>query len=182
MKKIILTLITVMILVGCTVVPEDSFLTDYPSMQGMTHVYEKTSYTTALNTILDGTGVVLLAFDTNKYYCPFCVAAVPILNEAAIESGWGKIYYLDIYTMRMQNTSEYRLMLGYIDSKVDDLLMRGDDKALVVPDVYFIKDGVIVGHHIGTVYNEYENFVSELNETQANELKTIYLDLFKELE
>lgn len=181
MKKILIVILLAFVLVGCHDRNEDPFVIDYPIMKNVEHVYVKTNYTTALNLILDGTGVLLFAFDSNLYDCPYCQTVVPILNEAAIESGWDSIYYLDIYKMRAENTSEYRLLVGYIESQVQDLLVRNEQKTLVVPDVYFIKEGQIMGHHIATLYED-ERFIYDLNETQRLTLKNIYLDLFSRIE
>ena len=137
MKKIIIFCLLALALVGCSIPQTAKFEDDYPSMKDIKHVYLKTDYTTALNVILNETGVVILAFDTKKYTCPFCLEVVPILNEIALEEEWDVIYYLDIYNMRMQNTGEYRLLLGYLDSQTNTILEKNGIKTLIVPDVYF---------------------------------------------
>jgi hypothetical protein len=83
--------------------------------------------------------------------------------------------------MKANNTTEYRLLLAYIDFTVGDLHLQNNSKQIVTPDVYFIKDGKIVGHHIGTIENENGAFIQNLTIDQEAELKDIYRDLFTRL-
>lgn len=181
MKKILVILLTILVLTGCHSPEVIRFEDDYPSMKGTEHVYIKTDYSTALNVLLNGTGVVLLGFDTRKYACPYCQEIVPILNEVALEEEWMSIYYLDIYDMRMNNTTEYRLLLGYLDSQTGSILEKSGVKTLVVPDVYFVKDGVILSHHIATLTDDENHFILGLDETEINALKDIYRAGFQAL-
>ena len=47
------------------------------------------------------------------------------------------------------------------------------NKRLYVPDVYFIKDGKIVYHHLGSV-DSYKDAFKGMNNKQLKELKNIY--------
>ena len=53
-------------------------------------------------------------------------------------------------------------------------------KVLYVPDVYFIKDGKIVGHHLGTVDSQADPTIS-LTEEEKNELLDIFNELFEKI-
>jgi thiol-disulfide isomerase/thioredoxin len=179
--KAIIIFIMLCLLGGCKASSLD-FNHDYPDMKDIAHVYEKIDFKQAKTLFTEGTGVVILGFDSNKKYCPYCHAVIPVLNEVALEVGCPKIYYLDIYDMRMNNTSEYQTLLILISSQVDDLLIRNEVKTLVVPDVYFIKDGVIVSHHIATLYDESNNFIAYLSDEDKTTLKAIYQAMFAELD
>lgn len=178
MKKIVFIYLLFIVLVGCSAPSTIKFEDDYPNMKNVEHVYLKTDYTTALDIILNNTGVVVLAFDTRKYSCPFCLEVIPLLNEVALAETWDRIYYLDIYNMRMQMTTEYRLLLGYLDSQTGTLREKNGVKTLIVPDIYFVKDGVIMGHHIATLCDQDDNFILNLDQDQRTELKDIYRHYF----
>lgn len=179
MKKMLGLFLISILLVGCRVSTLATFEDDYPSMSNQEHVYQKANYSTALNVLLNETGVVLLAFDTKKYSCPYCQEVVPLLNEVALEEEWDVIYYLDIYDMRMQNTAEYRLLLGYLDSQTGSILEKEGVKTLIVPDVYFVKDGVIKAHHIATLTNDENRFILGLDELQQQTLQDLYRSYFE---
>jgi len=181
MKKLIVLLLIIvgLGLSGCS--KNSGIEEDYPMLREIEHVYVKGTYQEVVNalTVDKGVSVIYFAFDTNLYECPFCIATVPIINEVAIEEGIEKIIYLDIFEMRRDETAEYQMLLGYLDSKVDDLIVRDGVMKLIVPDLYVVKDGEILGHHIATVKNESGSFVYNLDEEQTEELKTIYRNLFR---
>jgi len=179
MKKGFLLIIVLLITVlsGCQ--KKDDFTQDYPIMRGVEHVYEKVEYDDIINafTVKSGVHVVLFAFDTDFAECPYCIACVPLLNEVAIEMGIAKILYIDIYRMRQERTAEYLLLLGYLDGKVGDLLEKNGKKEIVVPDVYVIKDGEIIGHHIATIKDDADKFIFNLSEEEKNQVRNIYRQL-----
>jgi thiol-disulfide isomerase/thioredoxin len=175
MKKLLIIVLFCLTLSGCQ---KQDFNDDFPMMRNFTHVYEKVDYEKAFDILENETGVLLLAFDSNKYMCPYCQSVLPILNEVAIKLAYPKIYYLDIFEMRNNNTPEYQELLNYIDTQVDDLLEKSGKTALVVPDVYFIKAGKIVAHHIATLYDDNSKLVSDLNQDQILTLKMIYEEMF----
>ena len=171
-----------MILVGCKAKPQPSFENDYPSMLAEDHVFEKVNYTTALNLLLDNTGVLLIGYnENNPMNYTHTKTVIPILNQAAKETGYEKVYYLDLYDMKEKLTTEYRLLLAYLEYTVGDLQVVNDEKTIVTPDVYFVYEGKIIGHHIGTLKNDNGSFYKSLDEDQENTLKIIYRDLFTEL-
>ena len=181
MKKTMLWLIILMILLlcGCSQT-NNSFDDDYPMMRNVDHVYKKVEYREVINalTVNPGVHVVLFGFDTRYAECPFCIACIPLLNDVAIEMGINEILYIDIYQIRKERTAEYLLLLGYLDSIVGDLIEKNGLKEIVVPDVYVIKDGVILGHHIATVKDGEGRFIYDLSDVQKEEVKAIYRNLF----
>jgi hypothetical protein len=72
-------------------------------------------------------------------------------------------------------------LLGYLDGQVGDLLERNGRKEIVVPDVYVVKDGEILGHHIATIKDDDDRFVYDLNAEQKEAVKEIYRDLLGRL-
>ena len=180
MKKILFLIILFSVtLLGCSKDPLGKIEDDYEFLKEIDHIYEKIDYNTMINalTVDQGSYIIIFAFKQ----CPFCVEVIPILNEVAIEEGFDKILYHDIYDMRYNNTAEYKLLVGYLDNKVGDLISRDDVKTLVVPDVYFVRNGVILGHHIATILNDEGKYIRNLTEEETNQVKEIYRDLIKSI-
>lgn len=183
MKKALVILLFLMILCGCEAKPLPSFGNDYPSMQTIDHVYEKVNFTTALNLLLENTGVLVIGYNQkNPVNDKYTSEIIPILNEVAITVEYEQIYYLDLYDMKAENSTEYRLLLAYLEYTVGDLLTIDEEKVIFTPDVYFVHEGNIVGHHIGTIQNENGSFIEDLNEEQIEALKVIYHNLFIRLQ
>lgn len=120
----------------------------------------------------NGTGIVYFGYNS----CPWCRNIVEILLETAKEEKFDKVYYVNTH--------------GALDGIEEELIeilhdyLRENpetgEKVLAVPDVYFIKDGKIIGHHISTV-ESYKNPYKGMNEEQKKELKKIYQELLEEI-
>lgn len=123
------------------------------------------------NELLEGTGILYLGFPT----CPWCRNMVPILLEVAKENNL-TVSYLN--TRKVKKGEEYTKLLSLINDYLEE--DENGKKVLYVPDVYFVKDGVIVGHNLGTVASQ-ENPKTPLTEEQKNELKTIYQTLMDKI-
>lgn len=121
---------------------------------------------------------IYFGYNPYKYQCPFCAAALPIANKAALESNVKEILYLDIYEMRKNNTEEYVWLLDFIQKQVSDF-----GEKLLVPDIFVVEGGKVLGHHRATiqVINEdgTASYLKGMTEEQKQELKDIYINLFK---
>ena len=133
------------------------------------------SSTDVFNILESGTGIIYFGFPT----CPWCRNIVPVLIEVAQEQNIDKVYYFDVSSIRSDDSSDYDRLKEYLN---DYLESNGSgEKTLYVPDVYFIKKGEIVGHHLGSVNSQSEPYTA-LTESQHNELKTIYQNLIKNMQ
>lgn len=117
--------------------------------------------------------VVYIGFPT----CPWCRNIVNVLFDTANDNG-ATIYYInsrELKSSSLENYNKiYELLYDYLDTD------QTGNKVLYVPDVYFFKDGSIVGHHLGSVESQTNPKVL-LNSTQKKELKGIYQDLFNKI-
>lgn len=80
--------------------------------------------------------------------CSWCQSYAPILNEYAKQNNIETIYYVDIKQDRANNTEEYMALVNLLKD-----YLHSDDKGnkrIYVPDVYFVKQGKIVGHNNDT--------------------------------
>ena len=115
-----------------------------------------------------GTGIIYLGYPN----CPWCRNALPTLMELSMKYDT-PINYFNLKEIRTEENDTYKFLLqhleGYLEQDVD-----GTPK-LYVPDVYFLKDGMVVGHNIGTVPEQEDPYVP-LTEEQKKELTQIYED------
>lgn len=135
--------------------------------------------------ILEGkTGVIYFGFPT----CPWCRNLVPVLLDAADEVGIDTIYYLNAVEERdkkyldedgeivveKEGTEEYYELVEKLDSVLGEYEGLNDSsiKRLYFPTVVFVKDGKIVGSHIGTVDSQTDPSIA-LTDEQYEELKSL---------
>ena len=112
----------------------------------------------------EGTGIIYFGYNT----CPWCRNIVEPLLEVADENNIDKVYYVDIHHISKIKKEIINILDDYL--RLDE---ETNTKVLAVPDVYFIKNGKILTHHIGTV-DSYKNPYLGMNKKQKEELKKIY--------
>lgn len=135
----------------------------------------------AVNMIESGTGILI--FESEE--CPWCNAARPILMQAALEKNV-KVYTANIQDIKdnpkenKPGTKEYSRILELLDEYLSEYLDENGEsygeKRVYIPDVYAIKDGVIMGHNLGTV-ESHKDKDKEMTSEQKAELKDIYINL-----
>ncbi len=125
-----------------------------------------------IETLKTKTGIVYFGYNS----CPWCRNVIGLLIETAKENQIKPIYYVDIHHAIDNVEGELKEYLGdYL--RVDE---ETKEKVLAVPDVYFIKNGKIIGHHISTV-KSYKNPYKGMNDKQKKELKDIYQEMIEEM-
>ncbi len=135
----------------------------------------------------NGTGVIYLGFPE----CPWCRNAVPVLLDAASETGVETIYYYNALSIRdkkhlddegnivvdEEGTEEYKKLVELLYDHLDSYDGLNDDtiKRIYFPTVIFVKDGKVIGLHTSTVDSQTDPSVS-LTDEQYEELKDIYVN------
>ena len=128
-----------------------------PFDNNVTYVKEKD-----LESVLtSGDRVIYFGYTT----CPWCRNIVSPLVEVINDNNLDKLYYVDVHSVNAK--SVYDILDEYLEFDNDG------NKRLYVPDVYFIKDGRIVYHHLGSL-DSYKDAFKGMNNKQLNELKSIY--------
>ena len=142
--------------------------------------------------VLDDTGVIYFGFPE----CPWCRNAVPVLLEAAKESGLDEIYYLNNQEDRdtkvlkdgevvteKEGSSNYNKLLEKLGDKASVYEGLNDDsiKRLYYPTVVFVKNGEIIDYIEGTVDSQTDPY-TPLNENQKEELKDKYRSAMSNLQ
>ncbi|WP_302558846.1 hypothetical protein [Holdemania filiformis] len=112
-----------------------------------------------------------------KPNCPWCIEAVPVLNEAAKENG-AVVYYVD--TSKPENYSE--AMIEKIMTLFEGWLLKDEEgeEGFYVPDVALIVNGRVAANHIATV-DSHDPYAAPMSEAEQAELKQIYTEMIKKL-
>lgn len=124
--------------------------------------------------IQNKTGVIYFGFPG----CPWCRNMIPVLFEAAKNNNIDTIYYFNPRNVKKSDNDEYNKLKEILNEYLSE--DETGQKVLYVPDVYFIKDGKIVGHHLGTVDSQEDPTIS-LTEEEKNELLDIFNELFEKI-
>lgn len=124
--------------------------------------------------IQNKTGVIYFGFPG----CPWCRNMIPVLFEVAKNNNIDTIYYFNPRNVKKSDNDEYNKLKEILNEYLSE--DENGQKVLYVPDVYFIKDGKIVGHHLGTVDSQEEPTIS-LTEEEKNELLDIFNELFEKI-
>ena len=143
------------------------------------------SYNEIEELITKGTGVIYFGFPE----CPWCRTVVPVLLDAASESELDKIYYFNALQIRdkkhlnefgevitdEEGTPEYRKLVQLLYDHLGEYegLNNPNIKRLYFPTVVFVKNGKVIGLHIGTL-DSHNDVKIALNENQYSELREIF--------
>lgn len=131
-----------------------------------------------INILNNGTGVIYFGMPD----CPWCRNAIPVLIDAAKERGLNDIYYFNPKQIRQDNTEKYQQIVEklkdylQIDTTTQDEEnpdFNVNKKRVYVPDVFFVKDGKVIGHNFKTV-DSHKDPTIRLNDEQYSQLRTIY--------
>ncbi len=144
----------------------------------------------SLKLFVNGTGMVVYSYET----CPWCNRILPVLNDVAKEFG-KQVFYVNIYSdsfiaKSAEQKSEiiqslYQVLDPILGTEKDEETGK-EKKVMQVPEVVAVKDGKITAHHLGIVdgftldpdkLTEYQ-----VTDSQKEELKNIYREMFKSIE
>lgn len=106
--------------------------------------------------------------------CPWCRNIVETLIEVAVENNI-TIYYINIKDL---SNNELKSIISYLKEYLRKT--EANEERLYVPDVYIVKNGKIINHHIGSVESQ-KNPFNKLKGKDKDNLKNIYLDFIKEM-
>lgn len=148
----------------------EKFYKQYTSVT-VDNVFKYVDAKEALELMKSESAVIFFGFES----CTWCQSYAPILNEVAKEKKVGTVYYCDIKEDRANNTEAYQ----ELTTKLKKYLYDDDDgnKRIYVPDVYFIKDGKIVGHNNDTSTEsgtDVEEYYSLYKEQLKKKLSTLF--------
>lgn len=178
MKKVVfLLVISVVLLTGCSVKKTEDisgaekFAAEYSVNKD--NPFEYISIEEVLEIFKGGSGIVFFGNSD----CEWCLETAKILNQAVVYKNIDKVYYYNPKDIREKDSSEYKELIKLLG---DNLEKNEQGEAyLYLPDVYFVKNGKIIGHNNDTA--TMSGTVDEaLSDENKKELKNKYLDLISE--
>lgn len=190
MKKLIVAVLAMIVLVGCSaekdktekknknvcdIECEVADMSEYETMKESDHVFKLASFKQSNEMLKDEkfTGIIYYGYPA----CPWCVEAVPIMNEVAKKYDL-TIYYVNKKSQENIDNPEGEKEATKILDKAYGLDKDDEDKPrLFVPEVVVVKDGEIVAHHMGTLDN-HDATERKMNEDEIRILKKIYDNMF----
>ena len=153
-------------------------MSGYENFMDSDHAFVSTTFDEALTAMEEKkTFVLYVGFAT----CPWCLEAMPLLNEAAKEAG-ASVSYINV---RPDNTKESDLRVSdnpdyvrFVDV-MSEVLSTNDEgeKHLYVPFVFFIKNGEVAAWHEDT-FPEHDAHERTMTEEESERLLQIYRDGF----
>jgi len=151
----------------------EKFFQDYNKVS-VDNVYKYVTAQEAIGLFKAEEAIIFFGFKE----CIWCQEYAPILNDYAKQNSIDTVYYVDIKQDRANNTEQYKQLIKLLDKylSTDD----NGNKRIYVPDVYFVKDGKIVGHNNDTS-TEVGADIEEYYEQNGASLKEKLDKLFKEL-
>ncbi len=185
MKKVLIAVFCLFMISGCSVekIKENERANNFSDEYNIRedHVFVDATVDDILDIFKKGTGIIYFGYPESK----FCQEVVSTLDEISTENDIEEIYYLNVEKLKEDSPSDYQK----IKEEVKDYLEYEDKDGnlmLYLPDVYFVRDGKIIGNHISTnkshdeLVNEQGNWV-DLDDSEKSELKNIFLGLLTQL-
>lgn len=119
------------------------------------------------------TGIIYFGFPS----CPWCRNAIPVLLQVAKEKNM-TVYYYDSSNIPAEEEDDFSKVMSILYDHLTE--NEEGEKTLYVPDIYFLKNGQIVGNHLGTVESQTDPHIA-LTEEQKEELAKIYTELVEKI-
>lgn len=169
-----LTLMGIMTFSSCK---KSEITKDYPSLKKTKNIVQYVN----IDEVFE-----IMKLNDNKNYivtfgfksCQWCQAAIPYINDIALEKGYNVVRYLDIKAMRDDEKSlEHSKYIKLFEKIKDDI---GNPSRINAPTVVVINNGRVIGYHEGTTddHVKIDGNLPIMTEEQKNKLKDIYRVLF----
>lgn len=158
-------------------IEESADMSSYEGFQDEEHQFIQVDMEEALS-VFDNKESAILYFGYPD--CPWCIEAVPLMNEAAKETQQHILYIRTrdenkelLYTKEQKQE---------VISKLSDYMEKNEDGEyeLYVPFVVVVKDGKAISANIGTV-DGHDAHERKMSEDEVSQLKKTYEDMFSAL-
>lgn len=144
-KLIVLFSVVVLLMSGCSI-KKESEVTDAEKFAAEYSVNKKNPFKYAsidevLEIFKNGSGIVFFSNSDDE----LCVEVASLLLESLDDESIKDVYYYNPQVIRDNNTDEYNELLDILESYLS--LDDNQELYLFLPDVYFIKNGRVIGHN-----------------------------------
>lgn len=177
MKRLVFLLLIVILMSGCSVKKvndlsnAEKFSAEYSISED--NPFKYATIEEILKILEGGSGVIFFGNSD----CEWCAESVDILNDALKYKNISEVYYYNPKSIQSKNTDEYKKLLNLLE----DYLEKDEEGSLSLnlPDVYFVKNGKIIGHSNDDLLDS-KNTDEEFSTESKEKLKDKYLDLISE--
>lgn len=147
----------------------------YEGFTDTEHAFRKIGMHESLR-VFEEEGSALLYFGYS--HCPWCIAVVPIINEAAKEAGL-PVYYVDVADKEGREEDDLEILESYTEK----YLSKNSEGEITfyVPVVFVVRNGEAVDAHISAVKSYNNAYEREMTDEEKEELLKIYHDMFERL-
>ena len=177
MKKIVVFIILLCFFVtGCSVKKVNE-LTDAEKFANEFNVSDKNPFVYAsiddvIHIFTSDTGIIFIANSDEEG----SLKAAPILTDAAESEDVKKIYYYNPKKLKESSPKKYKKLLKIINSYLEN---DNQKKSLKLPNVYFVKNGKILGY--SNYFSSSEQLSADkLTKKKKNKIKNEYTTLLKD--
>lgn len=181
MKKIFFLFVFLLLITGCSV-KKATELTDAEKFANEYSVSEKNQFKyvnidETIDIIKNGTGIIFFGNSD----CEWCVASAQILTDVLKNEKSLKIYYYNPKMIQDKNTKKYKQLITLLKDYLET--DKEDNSYLFLPDIYFVKNGRIIGHNndLATMNGTIEKSLTEKRKKQIkNKYKKLIDETIKE--
>ena len=141
----------------------DKFASEYTLLDN-DNIFEYSSIDEVIDVLSNETGIIFLCTPESEW----CQRYALYLNNSLKKLNIDKVYYLNIKSYRQLNTTKYQRLVELLQDYVykDDL----NETKIVLPDLTFVQNGVIVAHDNETSLITSDNVPEEYwNQNKINE-------------
>lgn len=172
MKKIIVVLLAILLITGCSkpVIDQPDPEPDDPPVYTLNEL-ENISLKELLQLFYDEkTFSIIMTYEG----CMWCAEAKPVF-EAVTALYPYSAYSLNFTEVYKLEADTYKTDYDILTKIIDEVLTEEEDgeRVLYVPEVIFVKDGKIVAHHCSTV-DSHDPYEAPMTSEETNQLIDIY--------
>lgn len=176
-KVVVLLLIGLIMITGCSVKKTEElssaerFAVEYSISED--NPFEYATIDEVLDIIKNKSGIIFFGNSD----CEWCIESASILNDALNYKNIEKVYYYNPKDIREKNTKKYQELVELLGDNLEK--DENGESYLYLPDVYFIKNGKVIGHNNDTATMS-GNIDEALTEENKKKLRKAYLELISE--
>lgn len=109
--------------------------------------------------------------------CEWCISSAEVLTDALNEEDVKEVYYYNPVAIKDKENEEYKKVLDVLKEYLEE--DEDGNPQLNIPDVYFVKNGKIIGHVNDTIsVDSTEDEI--LTDENKEDLKNKYIELINE--
>lgn len=177
MKKIVFILMILVLLTGCSVKKTDDltsaerFALEYSVPKS--NPFEYATIDQVLDILENGSGIIFFGNSDNEW----CVETAKVLNEALEYKNISIAYYFDPKSITGNDVKKYNKLVKLLEKNLE--IDESETVSFLLPDVYFVKNGKILGHNNDTATMD-GSIDEALTKKNKKILKEKYLELISE--